>query len=190
MRSIIAIVIAGSSVAVLRIVAGFAIKSGLGVNTGLVWVWIRIRIIGLCRTIADDDDGLRFGAVWHSDHGSQQHRRSHEDGRSCVSHFRTPPVAHPTLLNATRKSRHHEAILAYDQSQNHTLFHCSARSPQRSGLRFMFGSRFRQRHSRLAFQERKTGGLITPGLSAVSQSKACEHANNESLGGNGRRRSL
>src|SRR6266536_2246826 len=97
MRSIIAIVIAGSSVAVLRIVAGFAIKSGLG--AGLVWVWIRIRIIGLCRTIADDDDGLRFGAVWHSDHGSQQHRRSHEDGRNCASHFRTPPVAHPTLLN-------------------------------------------------------------------------------------------
>src|SRR6266567_2985370 len=105
MRSIIAVVIVRSSIAVLGVVAGIAVRFGVN-NMVIVWAWIRIwlRVIGLRRTVAvDDDDRLRLGAACDSDHGSYQHRRSRENGSSCVSHFDTPPVAQSHVLECYSK---------------------------------------------------------------------------------------
>src|SRR5438105_1535780 len=75
-----------------------------------VWIWLRVRIrrwiwlrvIRLCRPVADDDDDLGLGVAWHRhERGNHQHR-SRERSNKCVSHYASC-YRPPKPLNATPK---------------------------------------------------------------------------------------
>src|SRR6266699_3426195 len=87
--TVVAIGVSVATIVVAVVRCGVAVPRVKATAVKYVCVWIWLRVIRLCRPVADDDDDLGLGVAWHRhERGNHQHR-SRERSNKCVSHLDT-----------------------------------------------------------------------------------------------------